>query len=84
MSAIMEIELLLQMMEDQMSLRLQSVSIDRQAQPQRVLVGLSSSKGESISVQVPIESGHDIEKLTLHEIEKLALGEAKKFFSQST
>jgi hypothetical protein len=82
--ALMEIELLLQMMEDQMSLRLQSVSIDRQAQPQRVLVGLSSSKGESISVQVPIESGHDIEKLTLHEIEKLALGEAKKFFSQST
>ena len=64
-----------------MSLRLQSVSIDRQAQPQRVLVALSSSKGESISVQVPIESAHDIDKLTLHEIEKLALGEAKKFFS---
>jgi hypothetical protein len=81
MSAPMEIELLWKMMEDQMSLRLQSVSIDRQAQPQRVLVALSSSKGESISVQVPIESAHDIDKLTLHEIEKLALGEAKRLFS---
>lgn len=66
-----------------MSLRLQSVNIDRQAQPQRVLVILSSSKGESINVQVPLDPDHNIEKLTLHEIEKLALDEAKKFFSQS-
>ncbi|TCK32861.1 hypothetical protein B0G84_8767 [Paraburkholderia sp. BL8N3] len=67
-----------------MSLRLQSVSIDRQAQPQRVLVGLFSSKGESISVQVPLQSGHNVDQLTLHDIEKLALTEAKKFFSQAT
>jgi hypothetical protein len=65
-------------MEDQMSLRLQSVSIDRQAKLQRGLVSLSSSKGESINVQVPLDPDYNIDELTLHEIEKLALDEAKK------
>lgn len=67
-----------------MSLKLQSVSINRQAQPHQILVLLTSSKGESISVQVPLEPRQDLDQLTLHEVEKLALEEAKKFFSQST
>jgi hypothetical protein len=66
-----------------MSLKLQNISINRQAQPHQILVGLSSSKGESFSVQVPIEPRQNLDQLTLHEIEKLALEEAKKFFSQS-
>jgi hypothetical protein len=67
-----------------MGLKLQSVSIDRKAQPHQILVALSSSKGESISVQVPLEPRHDLDQLMLHEIEKLAIEEAKKFFSQSS
>ncbi|MFM0689250.1 hypothetical protein PQQ77_24970 [Paraburkholderia strydomiana] len=61
-----------------MSLKLQSVGVNRHATPNVLIASLSDDKGNNVNVNFPIPHHQTFEKLTIEEIEKLAHEAAKK------
>jgi hypothetical protein len=61
-----------------MSLKLVTVSVNRDSHPNRVFATLQNDKTETISVQIHIDVSQNVDRLTLGEIEKLAHEAAKQ------
>jgi hypothetical protein len=61
-----------------MSLKLQSIGLNRGLQPPTIFVSLTNNKNESINVNITVQPHHNIDELKIVEIEQLALEEAKK------
>ncbi|WP_321803902.1 hypothetical protein [Burkholderia sp. BCC1988] len=61
-----------------MSLKLNNVGFNRHATPVHLIAMLQDDKGNSISVNFPLEPHHQLDKLTIADIEHLAHEAAKR------
>jgi hypothetical protein len=61
-----------------MSLKLVSVTVDRNAHPNTVFSVLQNEEGESINVRVHVSANQNVDHLKLSEIERLAQEAARQ------
>jgi hypothetical protein len=61
-----------------MSMKLVSVTVNRNSHPNAVFVALENEQGESIKVHIHLDVSQNVDRLTLGEIEKLAHEAAKQ------